>query len=120
VITLSTTRSSGRPRTLPAVLALTVLALAAACSPRQDPADREPILDRGRAVYRASCATCHGVDGRGGIGPALADGRVVERFPDIDDQIELVRSGRGLMPAWGDRLSDVEIRAVVEYERRKL
>lgn len=71
----------------------------------------------GAAVYASRCASCHGSDGGGGRGPQLSDGRVVERFPDVEDQIRVVSDGRGGMPAFGDRLSADEIRAVVDYTR---
>ena len=71
----------------------------------------------GSAVFSDSCATCHGADGGGISGPPLKDGLVVANFPDIEDQITVVTDGRGPMPAFGDRLSADEIRAVVEYTR---
>lgn len=55
-----------------------------------------------------------------GSGPKLADGRVVDHYPDVDDHREVVVRGRGQMPAWGDRLNDEEIDAVVRYEREGL
>jgi cytochrome c oxidase subunit 2 len=73
----------------------------------------------GKGIYDAYCATCHGVGGQGGVGPALA-GVVVEKFPNIDDQFAVVRDGRGAMPAWGGDLSPKEIRKVVVYERTEL
>ncbi|GMU79634.1 MAG: hypothetical protein AMXMBFR46_24240 [Acidimicrobiia bacterium] len=73
----------------------------------------------GREVYAARCAGCHGRDGQGGSGPALAD-RVADRFPDPEDQIVVVSRGRGAMPAFGSSLSDAEIRAVVTYTRTEL
>jgi len=73
----------------------------------------------GASIYRASCATCHGQDGQGGVGPTLA-GAVVSRFPDPADQVAVVRDGRGGMPAFGGRLTDEEIAQVVEYTRTRL
>lgn len=73
--------------------------------------------DLGRTVYADNCAACHGRSGDGGMGPKLADGAVVERYPDVADHRAVVVNGRGAMPAWGDRLSDEEIDAVVRYER---
>jgi mono/diheme cytochrome c family protein len=72
----------------------------------------------GRGLYERFCATCHGVDGQGGVGPALVG--VAERFPDIDDQIALVTNGTGRMPAFRGSLSATEIRKVVTYEREEL
>lgn len=74
-------------------------------------------LELGRQVYGDNCAVCHGKSGGGGIGPKLSGGRVVEQYPDIEDHRRIVVNGRGRMPAWGDRLSDEEIDAVVGYER---
>jgi mono/diheme cytochrome c family protein len=44
----------------------------------------------------------------------------VERFPQVADQLELVREGRGTMPAWEGRLSPEQIAAVVRYTREVL
>lgn len=74
----------------------------------------------GSVIFADNCAGCHGGDGSGGIGPRLAGGRVVERYPDPADQIALVTNGRDGMPAWGDYLTPEEIAAVVEYTRTVL
>jgi len=76
-------------------------------------------LVAGRGVYVGSCARCHGASGQGNIGPRLA-GRVADRFPDIEDQINFVESGKGIMPGFANLLTDEEIRAVVRYEREVL
>lgn len=72
----------------------------------------------GAGLYRAYCATCHGVDGQGGVGPGLAD--VADRYPDIEDQIAVVTNGTGRMPSFRGTLDASEIRRVVEYERTDL
>jgi mono/diheme cytochrome c family protein len=77
-------------------------------------------LREGAEVYGARCASCHGRDGDGGSGPALGDGRVAERYPEIADHIAVVRDGRRGMPAWEDILTPEEIEAVVRYEREGL
>ncbi len=71
----------------------------------------------GERIYDLNCKSCHGAEGAGGFGPKLADGAVVEAFPDIEDQIAVIVEGRGSMPAWDDTLTPEEIRAVAEYER---
>jgi len=73
----------------------------------------------GVGIYKAYCATCHGVGGQGGVGPALA-GVVADKYPNIDDQIAVVANGKGAMPAWSGRLTPQEIRKVVVYERTEL
>ena len=94
-------------------------------SPEQPPAAPEDVVEAaggvdGATVFDDNCATCHGGDGSGGIGPRLAGGRVVAQFPDPADQIAVVTHGRGGMPAFGDQLSEEEIAAVVEYTRTVL
>jgi len=67
--------------------------------------------------YQANCASCHGANRQGGVGPALVPDRLVE--PD-DFYFNTIAHGRPgtLMPAWSDLgLSDSEIRALVEYLR---
>lgn len=74
----------------------------------------------GAAVFGQRCAACHGGDGSGGIGPRLAGGRAVERFPEVADQIAVVTNGRNSMPSFAAKLSEDEIAAVVEYTRTVL
>lgn len=71
----------------------------------------------GRAVFANRCASCHGSDAGGGLGPQLSGGRAVARFPEISDQVAVITSGRGGMPGFGARLSAEEIQAVAEYVR---
>ena len=74
----------------------------------------------GATIFReAGCARCHGADGQGAIGPALAN-VVAKKYPDIEDQIAVVTGGKGTMPAFGGKLSKQQIREVVEYTRTEL
>jgi mono/diheme cytochrome c family protein len=83
------------------------------------PAD-DPELVQGRDVYIANCVSCHGGAGAGGRGNKLNEGQVLESFPDPADQVALVTGGRQAMPAFGDRLSNEEIEAVVRFTREVL
>jgi mono/diheme cytochrome c family protein len=73
----------------------------------------------GKELFAANCATCHGADGQGAVGPQLA-GRMTQQFPNIEDQITLVTNGNGGMPSFAGKLSSQQIRAVVEYSRTGL
>jgi quinoprotein glucose dehydrogenase len=87
-------------------------------------------LARGREIYRASCATCHGEDGRGVahvLGPLLASnaGAPAAETPDLaasgprldpDAFAAVVRHGKGRMPP--SQLSDGDIGLVADYVRR--
>lgn len=76
--------------------------------------------DVGASVYSANCASCHSADGSGGAGPPLADGVMVDAYPDAADQVTVIAEGRAAMPSFGDRLSAEEIEAVTAYTRDEL
>jgi mono/diheme cytochrome c family protein len=107
------------------VAVVVALVLLFANDPEQPPAAPAAVVEAaggvdGAAIFGDNCAGCHGGDGSGGIGPRLAGGRVVAVYPDPADQIAVVTNGRGGMPAWGGKLTDEEIAAVVEYTRTVL
>lgn len=63
----------------------------------------------GAAIYRRTCAVCHGPQGGGGVGPRIA-GR-----PDAAFVATVIRNGQGRMPALGATMSTEEIDAVTKY-----
>jgi mono/diheme cytochrome c family protein len=70
----------------------------------------------GEQVFIRSCNTCH-PSGRKGYGPALD--KVAEHFPDDKKLKELIRAGKGLMPAQPkSSLNDQELENVVAYLRQ--
>jgi cytochrome c oxidase subunit II len=71
----------------------------------------------GQITFEGACAKCHGMQGEGLIGPALAGNPLVEQ-PDAIE--EIVRNGRGEMPAVGRGWSDRQLDALVRYMRREL
>lgn len=115
-------------RVVTAVQALALLASAAfvlllfveAPTGTKAPAAQRVSTLPGQAVFATQCAKCHGARGQGGLGPQLAGGRVVERFPNVADQVEVVSEGRGRMPAFGASLTADQIAAVVAYTRTGL
>jgi mono/diheme cytochrome c family protein len=74
----------------------------------------------GAQIYQSNCASCHGADGGGGIGPELANGAVVKAFPDETKQVAVVTNGRNGMPSFKGDLTPEEIEQVVEYTRTDL
>lgn len=67
----------------------------------------------GEALYNDECASCHGDDGGGGLGPSLQN--LEESFPDQSEVVAIVTDGSGSMPSFGDDLSAEEIDAIVAY-----
>ena len=111
--------------TLVAMAVAIAVVLLFANQPEQPPAAPAAVVEAaggvdGATVFGDNCAVCHGGDGSGGIGPRLAGGRVVTVYPDPADQIAVVTTGRGGMPAFGEQLSEEEIAAVVDYTRTVL
>jgi mono/diheme cytochrome c family protein len=71
----------------------------------------------GADTYKAKCAMCHGADGKKenptmGVKPLT--GPDVQNKSDAD-LIAVVTKGKGKMPAYGGKLKDEEIKAVVDY-----
>jgi cytochrome c oxidase subunit 2 len=76
---------------------------------------------RGLAVYSQNCAVCHQASGKGGGAFPALDGDAVVKGP-VADHINVVlhgkqEAGKPAMPNWDKTLNDVEIAAVITYER---
>jgi len=73
-------------------------------------------------IYANQCASCHGLAGEGGVGPAL-NNRVVLKNTIDGVFYSVIRSGvpNTQMPAWGVEfggpLTDEDIRSLVAYIR---
>ena len=72
---------------------------------------------KGKEVYASNCAACHLADGNGvpGVFPAIKGSKVA--LGPLADHLKLVLHGKAAMPAFKDQLNDVEIAAVVTYQR---
>jgi cytochrome c oxidase subunit II len=66
----------------------------------------------GREEWEGVCAKCHGMNGEGGIGPRIAGSPTLT---DAEDLGNLVRNGRGAMPAVGADWADEQVDALVDY-----
>jgi len=77
------------------------------------------LMDRGEKVYNGSCAACHQANGEGvpGAFPGLK-GSAIATGP-IGDHLAMVMNGKPgtAMAAFAAQLSDVDLAAVVTYER---
>ncbi len=79
----------------------------------------EELMTKGEAVYKSQCLVCHQANGEGlkGAFPALAGSPMATKPDQRLAHIHQIIFGKGVMPAYGDQLSDVEIAAVTTYER---
>jgi cytochrome c oxidase subunit 2 len=71
----------------------------------------------GEATYVGVCAKCHGLRGEGLIGPALVDNPLLAQREALED---VVRDGRGEMPAVGRGWDDRQFEALSRYLQREL
>ena len=82
------------------------------------PAGVTPDLAKGKEVFAANCAACHGDEGKGNpeLGaPNLTDG-IWLYGSDRDMVIASITNGRaGIMPAWAGRLDGSTIKALTVY-----
>lgn len=100
--------------------------LAAASAGADKEWTKDDLIAHGKEVYEKNCAVCHQADGKGipGTFPALAGSKIVNGpiFDKdgklmTDSHLDRVFNGKNIMPAWKGILNDVDIAAVVTFER---
>jgi len=70
----------------------------------------------GASVYVKNCAACHGANGDGGVGPALA-GNPHVNIDNANAMLTTIVQGRSLMPSWRGQLAASDIAAVATFIR---
>jgi len=82
----------------------------------------QDLLAQGETVYKANCAACHGATGAGipGAFPALTGSPIA--IGDAAAHVNIVLNGSAgtAMAAYKSQLNDVDIAAVITYERNSL
>lgn len=68
---------------------------------------------QGRRLFTAACASCHGADARGAIGPGLYH----LGLPDARVETVIRNGVKGRMPAFGRKYQELQVRALVAYIR---
>ncbi len=77
----------------------------------------DELVERGKGVYERSCLACHGAKGEGGVGKAIAASAIAtgEISGHLDVSIDGVPGTA--MQAFGGQLNDVDMAAVITYQR---
>jgi len=86
----------------------------------------QEIVDKGKEIYakQGLCFACHGQEGKGLVGPSLADDVWLHSkgtYPEIVAQImkgvpkEEAKSGVPMPPKGGSSISDDDVKAVAAY-----
>lgn len=80
---------------------------------------KEELVAKGQEVYTKNCLACHQAAGQGipGVFPALAGSKIANGV--ATDHINIVVKGKAgtAMAAWGPQLNDLDIAAVITFER---
>jgi mono/diheme cytochrome c family protein len=105
-------------------LTLVVFGLAG-CTSTPSGVDSAPSQPTGEAIFAQACARCHGTSGRGDgpLGPRNAPmpilGDASRPMPSPQEVWNVIRFGRGRMPAHRDRLTPQDADAVTAYVERR-
>lgn len=79
----------------------------------------DELMERGEKAYASACASCHQADGSGAppAFPALKGSQIA--LEDMDAHLDVVVNGVSgtAMQAFGGQLSEVDLAAVITYER---
>ncbi|MDH5633402.1 MAG: cytochrome c oxidase subunit II [Gammaproteobacteria bacterium] len=77
------------------------------------------LMEQGKKVYDVSCAACHGATGAGvpGVFPPMANSKIAKG--DVAAHLDIVMNGKAgtAMAAYKGQMSDVDLAAVITYER---
>jgi cytochrome c oxidase subunit 2 len=77
----------------------------------------DELMARGKAVYQKNCLACHGGNGEGGVGPAIAKSAVAQGELGQHLNIGINGVAGSAMQAFGGIINDVEMAAVITYQR---
>lgn len=98
---------------LVALVTVTTVVLLMTASPTVAEVDT-PDISAGAELFASNCSGCHGPEGGGGLGPALAGG--LERFEDVEDVARFVSTGvPGRMPGFETRMTPDQVNAVAQF-----
>lgn len=78
----------------------------------------DELMVQGEQVYAKACLACHGANGEGGVGRAIAGSPIVNG--DLNAHLDIIVNGsreNPAMAAYRETLSEVDTAAVITYQR---
>ena len=77
----------------------------------------DDLMTRGKSEYERNCLACHGANGEGGVGTPIAGSAIATG--DVSGHLEIGINGvpGTAMQAFGGQLNDVDMAAVITYQR---
>lgn len=87
----------------------------AQAAPLAEMAKDSKVTEQGKVLFMSNCASCHGNNGEGKIGPCLTDSDW--KYGSSDEELlKTINKGRPAgMPAWGSFLKPDQVQAVAAY-----
>jgi len=85
-----------------------------------DPTDPQSVQTAGAQLYATYCASCHGEQGSGGLGPVLNSQQFLSRFDDATIRDAILYGGwrpNSQMPAYGSHLTSAQVETLVNFIR---
>ena len=77
----------------------------------------DELMERGKTVYDRNCLACHGASGEGGVGTPIAGSAIATG--ELGGHLNIGVNGvpGTAMQAFGGQINDVEMAAVITYQR---
>jgi cytochrome c oxidase subunit 2 len=77
----------------------------------------DELMERGKSVYDRNCLACHGANGEGGVGTAIAGSAIATG--ELAGHLNVGVNGiaGSAMQAFGGQINDVEMASVITYQR---
>jgi mono/diheme cytochrome c family protein len=82
--------------------------------------DPQAMLAAGEHLFSTTCASCHGENGSGGLGPVINSQQFLARHDNERIRQAVLYGGwrpNSQMPAFGDHLTQTQVEALVDYIR---
>jgi cytochrome c oxidase subunit 2 len=77
----------------------------------------EELVNRGKGVYERACLACHGANGEGGVGKAIAGSPIATGSASEHTRLLVQGVPGSAMQAFGNQLNDVDLAAVITFQR---
>jgi cytochrome c oxidase subunit 2 len=77
----------------------------------------DELMERGKAVYDRACLACHGANGEGGVGKAIAKSPIATGEVGTHLGVSINGVPGTAMQAFGGQMNDVDMAAVITYQR---
>jgi len=100
------------------ILLLVPILLAFGCAPQPKSLLNQDKIKKGEKIYSERCLSCHGPQGKGGLGPSLVSPQIKKALKETEEGSEVEKTilkGRGKMPSFEKEISHLDLHNLLEY-----